>query len=158
VYIRQKGIIMQQTASQGKAKSTALVAGLGAAFVASAITLTMMSNPSPAVPDQAATTTATPQCKVVQREFLVSTTAGSGTVRLREGNYLSPPITLSTQRQSVVFPVPRPETTPEEKVITIEGNATDVVLTSPVTDWKHEFPNVTGVVAFTANWMPMKRC
>ncbi len=153
---------MQQTGSQGQSqqqprRKSALVAGLGAAFVASAVCLTMlMSGPAPiATTDQAANT---PSCKVTKREFLVSTTTGSGTVRLREGNYLSPPIKLSTNPQAVVFPLDRPETMGPEEVITIEGNATDVVLTSPVTTWRKVFDNVSGVVAFSTRWMPMKGC
>jgi hypothetical protein len=158
-----RGIIMPQAALQGQAqqtrKSPAVVAGLGAAFIASAITLTMMmSNPSPAVPDQAAASAATPQCKLINREYLVATTSGSGTVRLREGNYLSPPITLSTQPQLVTFPLLRPQTQPVSEVITVEGKAADLVLTSRVTGWKRVFESVDGVVAFQANWAPLKGC
>jgi hypothetical protein len=153
--------MQQQAASQEQSqrarKKSAVVAGLGPAFVASAVCLTMlMSGPSPvATPDQAADA---PNCKVIKREFLVSTTSGSGTVRLREGSYLSPPITLSAKPQSVVFPLARPETMGPEEVITIEGNATDLVLTSPVTTWRKVFDNVTGVAAFSTRWMPMKTC
>ena len=155
---------MYQTAAQGQAqqspKRSALVAGLGAAFVASGISFAIvMSGASPvAAPAQAETATASTQCRMVQRQFLVSTNAGSGTVRLREGSYLSPPITLSAQRQAVVFPLLRPQDAPATEVITIEGNATDVVLTSPVTAFRRVFDNVTGVVAFQANWMPIKSC
>jgi hypothetical protein len=153
-----------QTASQCQAqqppKRSALVAGLGAAFVASGISFAiMMSSASPvAAPAQAMAATASSQCQMVQRQFLVSTTAGSGTVRLREGSYLSPPITLSTRPQAVVFPLLRPQDAPVTEVITIEGNATDVVLTSPVTAFRRVFDNVTGVSAFPANWMPIKTC
>jgi hypothetical protein len=152
---------MQQTASLGQARqsrsNSAVVAGLGAAFVASAVTLVMMtSNPSPsAVPDQAAATTK--QCQF-PRQLLVSTDTGGGTVRFREGSYLSPPITLSTRPQTVVFPLPRPETTPVEEVITIEGNATDVVTASPITNGRTMYPQVTGVLAITARWIPFKTC
>ena len=65
---------------------------------------------------------------------------------------------LSAQRQAVVFPLLRPQDAPATEVITIEGNATDVVLTSPVTAFRRVFDNVTGVVAFQANWMPIKSC
>ena len=95
---------------------------------------------------------------MLRREILLATTSGSGTVRLREGNYLSPPITLSAKPQSVVFPLPRPQTAPAEEVITIEGNATDIVMTSPVTPWRKVFESVTGVSAFNVSWMPMKTC
>ena len=49
---------------------------------------------------------------MLRREILLATTSGSGTVRLREGNYLSPPITLSAKPQSVVFPVAPPANSP----------------------------------------------
>jgi hypothetical protein len=149
-------------ASQGQAeqarKRSGVVAGIGAAVLASAITIVfMMSSPSPvAVNDQAATDTT--QCRMLPREILLATTAGSGTVRLREGSYLSPPITLSAKPQSVVFPLLRPEINPVEEVITVEGNATDVVITSPVTPWRKVFESVTGVSAFSIAWKPMKTC
>jgi malic enzyme len=152
---------MQEAGSQGQGqqqrKLSPVVAGLGAAAIASAVTLViMMSNPSPvAVTDQAATSTN--QCQMFQRKLLVSTTTGSGTVRLREGNYLSPPIVLSAQPQAVVFPLPRPEAVPVEEVITVEGNANDVVITSDLTGLRHEF-NVVGVLAFNVTWKPMKGC
>jgi hypothetical protein len=156
---------MQQPASQSQSqakprKSSAIVAGLGAALVASAVTFVMMtSNPSPTVQDQAAATNPQPQCGVIKREVLVSTISGSGTVRLREGSYLSPPVTLSTTPQRVVFPLDRPQTLAGgEEVITVEGNATDVVLTSPLTSWRRVFDKVTGVVAFSTQWAPAKGC
>jgi hypothetical protein len=154
--------MQQQSASQGQAgqapKRSGVVAGIGAAVVACAITaVVMMSGTSPvAVKDQAAT--GTTECRMLPREILLATTSGSGTVRLREGSYLSPPITLSAKPQSVVFPLARPQTTPVEEVITIEGNATDIVMTSPVTPWRKVFENVTGVSAFNVAWKPMKTC
>jgi hypothetical protein len=150
-----------ETGSQGQGqqqrKFSPVVAGLGAAVVASAVTLViMMNNPSPvAVPDQAVTSTN--QCQMFQRKLLVSTTTGSGTVRLREGNYLSSPITLSTQPQAVVFPLPRPESTPVTEVITIEGNANDVEITSALTGSRNVF-NVVGAAAYSVTWQPMKGC
>jgi hypothetical protein len=152
---------MQQAASLDQAqqprKISPVVAGLGAAFVASAVSLGVaMSSPSPvAVPDQAVATTK--QCQF-PRQLLVSTDTGGGTVRFREGSYLSPPITLSTRPQTVIFPIPRPETTPVEEVITIEGNATNVVTASPITHARTMYPQVTGVLAITARWIPFKTC
>ena|ERR1700677_4188080 len=142
---------------QQQRKFSPVVAGLGAAVVASAVSLVIMMNkPAPvAVVDQAVTSTN--QCQIFHRELLVSTTTGSGTVRLREGNYLSSPITLSTQPQAVVFPLPRPETTPVEEVIAIEGNANDVVITSPLTGSRNVY-NVIGAAAFSVTWKPMKGC
>jgi hypothetical protein len=115
-----------------------------------------MSQPSPvSVSDQAASTK---QCQVIPKKLLVSTTKGSGTVRLRLGSYLSQPIVLGAQPQAVVFPQPRPEANPVEEVITIEGNATDVIITSEVTSLHRVFDNVAGVSAFNLTWRPMKGC
>ena len=91
------------------------------------------------------------------RKLLVSTTTGSGTVRLREGSYLSPPIKLSTVPQSVVFPLARPDTIAVEEVLTIEGNANDVVITSEVTSLRRVF-DVQGVAAFNITWKAVKGC
>jgi hypothetical protein len=157
------GSIMTEAGSQGQGqrqdqprrKISPLVAGLGAAAVACAVTaVIMMSNSPVATPDQAATSA--DQCQI-QRKLLVSSTTGSGTVRLREGNYLSPPIKLSAEAKAVVFPLPRPETTPVEEVITIEGNANDVVITSDLTALRKVF-NVVGASAFNVTWKPMKGC
>jgi hypothetical protein len=152
-----QGQAQAQGQRQQQRKFSPVVAGLGAAVVASAVRLVIMMNkPAPvAVVDQAVTSTN--QCQIFHRELLVSTTTGSGTVRLREGNYLSPPITLNAQPQAVVFPLPRPETTPVQEVITIEGNASDVVVTSALTGNRHVF-NVAGAVAYSVIWDPMKGC
>ena len=111
------------------------MAGIGAAAIAAAITLTMMmSSPAPVATSDQAATTSTKQCQVIQRKLYVSTTTGGGTVRLRGGSYLSPPIKLSATPTPVVFPLPRPDTVAVEEVLTIEGNASDVVITSDVTN------------------------
>jgi hypothetical protein len=151
-----------QTASQGqsqpKPRRSPVIAGVGAALVASVITVALMMNSGPApvaVQDQAAAST--PQCQITQRKLLVSTTTGSGSVRLHEGSYLSPPIKLSTQPQAVVFPLPRPETNPVEEVIVIEGNANDVVITSDATALRKVY-DVVGTLAFNVTWKPMKTC
>jgi hypothetical protein len=149
---------MAQAHSQGQAKRSAAVAGIGAALVAAAITATMvMSNPSPAaMPAQPAAPTN--QCQKAPIMLLVSTTTGGGTIRFREGSYLSPPITLSSVPQAVVFPRLRSETAPIEEVIVIEGNATDIVTFSPVTRRRTVFPNVTGLLAYKETWVPVKPC
>jgi hypothetical protein len=146
---------MQQTDSRGQVKSSAAIAGMGAALVAAAITLTMMmGNPSPAAIPAPAVPPAN-QCQNVPLMVLVS---GSGTVRFREGGYLSPAITLSDVPQTVIFPRPRSETTQIEEVITIEGNATNVVTTSPITQARDMYPKVSGVLAIDAKWRAFKRC
>jgi hypothetical protein len=152
---------MQHAVSLGQSQQTRklspVVAGIGAAAIAAAITLTMMmSSPAPvATSDQAAATTN--QCQVIQRKLYLSTTTGGGTVRLRGGGYLSPPIKLSATPTPVVFPLPRPDTVAVEEVLTIEGNASDVVVTSDVTNLRKVF-DVSGIVAFNLSWMPIKRC
>lgn len=157
----KRGITMQHTLSLGRSQQTRklspVVAGIGAAAIAAAITITMMmSSPAPvATSDQAATTTN--QCQVIQRKLYVSTTSGSGTVRLREGSYLSPPITLGTTPVPVVFAQQRPDKMIVESVVTIEGNASDVVITSDFNKVPRVF-NVPGILAFPVNWVPAKGC
>jgi hypothetical protein len=151
---------MQEGASQGRSqqrgKRSPVVLGIGAAVVASAVTLViMMSNPSVATPDQAASSTKV--CQLMQRRLLVSTTKGTGTVRFGASGWLSPPFTLSTQPQVVIFPLPRPDTTPVEEVISVEGNATDVVVTSEVTDLHRVF-DVASPYTLTLTWAPRKSC
>jgi len=92
---------MQEGASQGRSqqqgKRSPVVLAIGAAVVASAVTLViMMSNPSPvATPEQAVSSTK--QCQMIPRKLLVSTTQGSGTVRFRASGWLSQPFTLTAQ-------------------------------------------------------------
>lgn len=154
---------MQNTASMGQVQKgrniSPAIAGLGAAAIAAAITIIMtLGSPPPlATQDQAASAVAADQCQMISRKLMVSTTSGSGTVRLREGNYLSPPITLSGVPQSVVFPLPRPDTTPVEEVLTIEGHANDVVITSDVTGLRKVY-NVNGIQVFNVIWRPLKSC
>jgi hypothetical protein len=140
-------------------KKSAIVAGLGAAVVASAVVLIMsMSSQSPTPATVTAASDSSPQCKNVLRQLVVSTNGGSGTVRLREGNYLSAPITLGAVPQTVTFPIPRSETVSPSEVIVIEGDATNVVLTSPLTSWRKAFDSVHGASAFETRWSPSKNC
>jgi hypothetical protein len=156
-----RGIIMQYAASLGQSQQTRkispMVAGISAAAIGAAMTLTLMSSsPAPVTASEQATTSMK-QCQMIQRKLMVSTTTGGGTIRLREGSYLSPPITLGATPTSVVFPLPRPDTVPVEEVLTIEGNANDVVITSEVTNLRRVF-DVTGIVAFNITWKPLKTC
>jgi hypothetical protein len=148
---------MQRTASQARANSSVAVAGLGAALVACALTVALSAGPSPA-----ATTVPSAQpanlCQSSALMIQASTNTGGGTIRFREGSYLSPPITLSNIPQTVVFPRPRSTTERIDEVITIEGNATDVVTTFPMGHFQTVYPIVTGVLAFSAHWQPMKSC
>jgi hypothetical protein len=150
---------MQNSASIGQAqragRSSVLVAGLGAALVASALTFAMAPGKPAAVSAQAASTN---QCQSLPRSMLVMTNTGGGTVRFREGNYLSPPIVLSRQPQTVVFPLPRPADAPIDEIITIEGDATDLIIASPVTNARTTYPQLTGTFSMKKNWVPMNSC
>ena len=146
-----------QAGGQGQRKRSPLVIGIGAAFVASAITVAvMMHSPTTGSTSNQAATSST-QCQFVARRILVSTAHGGGTVRFRASGYLSPPFTLTTTPQAVQFPLPRPTTMPVEEAIAVEGNATDIVITSEVTNLHKEF-NVSGVYTYMVKWAPLKGC
>ena len=147
---------MRQASSGQTGKKSILVAGLGAAFVSAFITAAMLaSNPSPpASPVQ----TAEPAAKACQREslmqFVSTENGGGGTIRLREGDYLSPPIKLGSSPQAVVFPKFRPETAPLKETIIVEGDATNLVL-GPEGDHV-VIPRVQGTYSYTMTWSPRK--
>jgi len=158
-----RGTVMHQAVSQGQIQPSQhrplLAAGFGVALAGAALAIVvLMSNGSSPVVVADGASNGTSQCQLLQRRLLVSTTSSGGTVRLREGNYLSPPIRLGAEPQAVVFPVARPELTPVEEVLTIEGNARDVVLTSDVTPLRKVFSDVSGLAAFSLTWKPMKTC
>ena len=152
---------MQDAASQGEAqgrrKLSPAVAGIGAAVIAACVTLVvMMSNPGTTTStDQAASNAKT--CPAIQRRLLVSTTHGGGTIQFRASGWVSQPFTLTTTPQVVIFPLLRSETIPVAEAITVEGNATDVVITSEVTDL-HKVFDVKGTYPYPASWAPKKGC
>jgi len=148
---------MTRTASQGQVKGSTAVAGLGAALVACAITIAVAGGPSPAATPVQSAQPAN-QCQYTPLMIQASTVTGGGTIRFREGSYLSPPITLSTTPQTVIFPRPRSTTSQIDEVITIEGNATDVVTTFPIGHKQNVYPTVSGVLAFPVYWVPIKSC
>ncbi|MGH6778049.1 MAG: hypothetical protein ACRECL_08585 [Bradyrhizobium sp.] len=146
-----------QARGQGQGKRSPLVIGIAAAFVASAVTIVVMTHsPTTASTSNRAATSST-QCHFVARRMLVSTAHGGGTIRFRASGYLSPPFTLTTKPQVVQFPLPRPTTTPVVEAITVEGNATDIVITSEVTNLHKEF-NVAGAYTYMVKWAPLKGC
>jgi hypothetical protein len=153
---------MQNTAAsvgqaQRSGKNSVLVAGLGAALVASALTIVMAAGqPSSAASAQSAASTK--QCQSLPRSMIVMTTTGGGTVRFREAGYLSAPIVLTTQPQTVVFPLMRPETTAIDEIITVEGEATDLVIASPITNAQGTYPQVRGTLSIKKNWAPLTSC
>lgn len=143
--------------AQQQRKLSPVVAGLGAALIAAGMTLAMSLNNGATSATQEQASVTPKACQQMARKLLVSTTTGSGTVRLREGSYLSPPIKLSSVPQSVVFPLPRPDAIAVEEVLTLEGNANDVVITSEVTNLRRVF-DVQGVTAFNITWKAVKGC
>jgi len=95
-------------------------------------------------------------CRVPLARVLVSKTAGSagGTIRIRSGNYLSPPFQLTDTPQQVATPFPAPYAT-GRGVLSIEGKATGAVI-SLYPAWKVE--TLTGAAAHNVVWNPNKPC
>jgi hypothetical protein len=141
---------------QQQRKLTPAVAGLGAAVIAVSMTLAITMSSGASTSEEQASV-APKACQQIARKLQVSTTTGGGTVRVREGSYLSPPIKLTAVPQSVTFPLPRPDRFAIEEVLTLEGNASDVVVTSEVTNLRRVF-DVQGVTAFNITWAPLKTC
>jgi hypothetical protein len=147
------------SSATSKGQNKAVFAGLGAAVIASMMTVAMLAGhaASPAAPAQAA---AAPRnkCTSLPLMIMVSTETGGGTIRFREGDYLSPPITLSRTPQNVYFPRPRPESGQMQETITIEGEATNIVMVSPVTHARHVYPKVSGSLSYVGTWFAFKVC
>ncbi len=140
-------------------KNTTVFAGLGAAVVASMMTVAMLAgHAAPAAEPAQAAAAPKNECMSLPLMVMVSTETGGGTVRFREGDYLSPPITLSRTPQNVYFPHPRPEVGQLQETITIEGEATNVVMISPVTHARHVYPKISGSLSFIGTWYAFKVC
>lgn len=150
---------MQEAHSQRRSqrKRSPFVVGIGAAAIAATVTLVVMMNNSPQVSTADQVSSVSKQCTLMQRRLLVATEHGGGTVRFRASGWLSPPFTLSAQPQVVIFPLPRPGDAPMSEQISVEGNATNVVITSEVTDL-HQVFDVSGIYAYTVTWAPRKSC
>ena len=146
-----------QGQGQGQRKLSPVFAGVGAAVIAAAISaVVMMSSPTTvSTTDQSASNVK--QCSLIQRRLLVSTDHGSGTVRFRASGWVSPPFTITKEPQVIVFPLPRPDTTPITEAISVEGTATDVVMTREVTNLHLEF-DVSGAHSVSITWAPKKSC
>ena len=144
--------------AQARKKATAF-AGFGAAVVASMMTVALLSGhaAAPSAPVQAAAAPKN-ECSSLPLMVMVSTETGGGTVRFREGGYLSPPITLSATPQNVYFPRPRPDVGQLQEPITIEGEATNLIMVSPVTHARHVYPKISGSLTFTGTWYAFKVC
>jgi hypothetical protein len=151
------GPIASQGKAQGQRKLSPVLAGVGAAVIAAAISaVVMMSSPTTvSTTDQSASNVK--QCSLIQRRLLVSTDHGTGTVRFRASGWVSPPFTITKEPQVIVFPLPRPDATPITEMISVEGTATDVVMTSEVTNLHLEF-DVSGAHNISITWAPKKSC
>jgi|ERR1700751_2765041 hypothetical protein len=188
-------MVMQQTntSAQQRSKKSALVAGLGAAFVAAGITFAVLSSgpaapPSPATapvqaatqvqasrvqpappvqaappqtapPIQTAAVPLAPQARSCPRRPLVEIAhvehGGSGVVRFREGDYVSPWMTLSDEDQPIVFPTARRDTVFRDSIV-IEGHATGLVLGADGD--RFEVPNFDGSYNYTMDWHAAQKC
>jgi hypothetical protein len=148
--------------AQRARRRNVLVAGLGAAFVASLLTFTMApSNPPPAaMPAPQAQAAAGPpaqSCQKVPLVWLVSSTLpDGGTVRLREGNYVSPPVRLTRQPQAVVFPRMRGEVAFEEPII-VEGDAPNIVMENLTHNFRRVY-QLNGTRTVMTTWVPLTTC
>ena len=148
----------EQRQAQGQRKLSPIIAGVGAAVIAAALTVVVMtSGPTPQTTSQQAASTSK-ECQLIQRRLLVSTENGGGTVRFRASGYLSPPFNITREPQVIVFPLPRLDTALAPEDITIEGNATNIVLTSEITEYRQVFNRVDGSFTFHVDWKPMKGC
>jgi hypothetical protein len=148
-----------QGQGQGQRKLSPAVAGIGAAVIAAAITVVVMMSSGPTQQTATQQAASTPkECQLIQRRLLVSTQTGSGTVRFRASGWESPPFKITKEPQVIVFPLPRSDSMPAPEDITIEGNATNIVLTSEVTEYRQVFDRVDGSLTFHVAWKPMKGC
>ena len=144
--------------AQGQRKLSPAIAGIGAAMIAAAVTVVVMtSSPTPQTASQQ-TTSNVKECSLIQRRLLVSTESGSGTVRFRASGWESPAFKITREPQVIVFPLPRSDTALAPEDITIEGNATDIVLTSEVTQYRQVFNRLDGSFTFHVDWKPVKGC
>ena len=151
------GSTQGQHQRQGQRKLSPIVAGVGAAMIAAAVSAVIMSSSTTTVSTNDQSALSVKQCTLMQRRLLVSTDRGSGTVRFRASGWLSPPFTITKEPQVIVFPLPRPDTDPITEMITVEGSASDVVVTSEVTNLHLEF-DLAGAHDISLTWAPKKNC
>jgi len=143
--------------AQGQRKLSPAIAGIGAAMIAAAVTVVVMTSSPTNVSTGDQSVSNVKQCTLMQRRLLVSTDHGSGTVRFRASGWLSPPFTITKEPQVIVFPLPRPDEAPLTEMVSVEGSATDVVVTSEVTDLHLEF-DLSGAHNISLTWAPRKTC
>ena len=126
-------------------------------MIAAAITVAVMTSGPTNVSQSNQSASNVKQCALMQRRLLVSSDHGSGTVRFRASGWLSPPFTITKEPQVIVFPLPRPDEAPLTEMVSVEGSATDVVVTSEVTNLHLEF-DLSGAHNISLTWAPKKNC
>jgi hypothetical protein len=96
------------------------------------------------------------QCGLNPRKFYLS---GNGVIRVRDGDYVSPPIVLDVYPQEIVMPLARPVQgiTPLETVV-VEGKASVVVMKSDLASFRKVFEHLRGAARFDIQWVPLKNC
>jgi hypothetical protein len=96
------------------------------------------------------------QCSLNPRKFYLS---GNGIIRVRDGDYVSPPIVLDAYPQEIVMPLARPELgiTPLETVA-VEGKASVVVMKSDLASFRKVFQHLRGAARFDIQWVPLRNC
>ena len=117
---------------------------------------------SASVPDSHSAPTSSPtsepasrQCGLAQRKFYL---AGIGTIRVRAGESVSPPIELDAYPKEVVFPLSRPQSGPVEETVAVEGVARTVIMTSDLPGFRKTFNRLRGSSSFQAHWQPLRNC
>ncbi len=96
------------------------------------------------------------ECRLAQRKFYV---AGNGTIRIYAGDYASRPVTLGPYPQEVALPAPRPG--PGEVAVDrvyVEGQASAVVMTTDVPEFRQVYKNLRGSSYFDVKWLPLRNC
>jgi hypothetical protein len=152
---------MRQATGQARqaGKRNVIVAGLGAAFVGSLLTFTIaLGKPQPAAVPVAQPSAPGKTCQKVPLVWLVSSTApGGGTVRLREGSYVSPPVKLTTRPQAVIFPGMRGDVAFEEPIV-VQGDAQSIVMENLTHNFRRLYQLNNGTVTITTTWVPLTTC
>ncbi|HJZ20080.1 MAG TPA: hypothetical protein VJ226_03935, partial [Bradyrhizobium sp.] len=122
---------------------------------AGAVPAPLVADPIRPVPPVAAVAPAPPpkQCDQPQRKFYVS---GNGTIRIHDGTDVSAPVVLDVYPREVIFPLARPAAGASEETITVEGNASAVVMTTDLPSFRRTFYHLKGATSFIAHWVSLR--
>ena len=75
-------------------------------------------------------------------------------MRFRASGYVSPTFTVTAEPQLVTFPLMRPVGTAVDEVMTMEGTATDLVISSPLVSARNVYPVLNGSLTVARHWAP----